>query len=80
MILRQYQKDLINETRDAFRKHKRPLVVLGCGGGKDMYSWKRRKSMCREKIKKCIRLLKISGENTKAEVLKILEGLLDDKR
>lgn len=38
MILRQYQKDLINETRDAFRKHKRPLVVLGCGGGKDMYS------------------------------------------
>ena len=64
MILRQYQKDLINETRDAFRKHKR----------------KKRKSMCREKIKKCIRLLKISGENTKAEVLKILEGLLDDKR
>jgi len=36
--------------------------------------------MCREKIKECIRLLKISGENTKAEVLKILEGLLDDKR
>ena len=36
--------------------------------------------MCKDKIKECIRLLKISGENTKAEVLKILEGLLDDKR
>lgn len=33
--LRPYQLDLINNTRDAFRRGcKRPLVVLPCGGGK----------------------------------------------
>ncbi len=34
MQLRPYQSDLINATRNAFRTARRPLVVLGCGGGK----------------------------------------------
>jgi len=37
--------------------------------------------MCKKErkiLEKCVELLKISGKNTKAEVLKILEGLLDD--
>jgi len=34
MKLRQYQVSLINNTREAFRSFKRPLVVLGCGAGK----------------------------------------------
>lgn len=34
-MLRGYQQDVYNKTRDAFRKgFKRPLVVLPCGGGK----------------------------------------------
>lgn len=34
MKLRNYQEQLINATRQSFRDHKRPLVVLPCGGGK----------------------------------------------
>lgn len=34
MKLRPYQTQLINDTRNAFKKHNRPLVVLPCGAGK----------------------------------------------
>lgn len=32
--LRPYQEELVNDTRNAFLRYKRPLVVLACGGGK----------------------------------------------
>ena len=34
MELRNYQIDLVNDTREAFKNYKRPLVVLPCGAGK----------------------------------------------
>lgn len=34
MILRPYQQDIINNTRQAFLKYRHPLVVLPCGSGK----------------------------------------------
>ena len=34
MELRDYQVDLVNNTREAFINYKRPLVVLPCGAGK----------------------------------------------
>ena len=34
MNLRPYQVSLVNDTRTAFKKHNRPLVVLPCGAGK----------------------------------------------
>ena len=34
MILRPYQTELINDTRNTFKHHNRPLVVLPCGAGK----------------------------------------------
>ena len=34
MQLRPYQTQLINDTRNVFKKHNRPLVVLPCGAGK----------------------------------------------
>lgn len=34
MQLRPYQTQLVNDTREAFRNYKKPLVVLPCGAGK----------------------------------------------
>lgn len=34
MILRPYQLQLVNDTREAFRNYVKPLVVLPCGAGK----------------------------------------------
>jgi len=34
MQLRDYQLDLVNKTRKAFKKYTKPLVVLPCGAGK----------------------------------------------
>lgn len=34
MQLRSYQTQLVNDTRNAFKKHSKPLVVLPCGAGK----------------------------------------------
>ena len=35
MQLRPYQTQLINDTRNVFKKHNRPLVVLPCGARED---------------------------------------------
>ena len=38
IILRPYQKKLKNKTREAFKKHKKVIMLAPCGARQDHYS------------------------------------------